>query len=594
MDGRTDAELLAALRGGDKHAYAALWERHAPAAQRYALRLSPARADDLVSESFLAIYQQVTTTEAGPQFAFRSYLKAVMRNTAIRWSKDADQLTFTDEIDAVDERDALSLAETDSEAGDVLEALQALPERWQRVLWLAEVVEAGRPEIARELKIKPNAVSALQRRARTGLKFQWLSRQIPGALRDDTSHVARLFPQYLTEPRNATLIAEVDPHVAECAECRVLLGSLRGGAARLQGATLGVLLGSAGIGAATASLSSATTATALAVVAGTGAVAWLIGGGMAAVTAGGLIIAPFFTVGPALAAPEPTLVQTAPVAPEPIGPPVTRDPLAPSSPIVPVGAPGQVDPADQGIAERYTLEYQPRPDPATGVPDPGPAPGQSTPDPTGTSTPAPGTPGSSPGVVSPASSGYLAPVITGKTTPGNKVAVQLDSSRYTPTVGADGSWTFDPRGLELPAGDYTYQAWTFTDSASSPATEGMFTILPIEVRGFENVTGFEDLTVTQAKTTGLVVEFRGPANGTIYVSTMEGNTAFVALDANGYAQRRMLVDSYGWYWFTMRYIDKDGYWGPLWEHNLDVYDPVAPYDPMGPDPADMTYRFVVP
>lgn len=601
MDVRTDAELLRALRDGDKRAYAALWERHSPAAQRYAQRLTSARADDLVSESFLAIYQQVTTTDAGPQFAFRSYLKTVMRNTAIRWSKDADQLILTDELDAVDERDALSIAETDSDAGDVLAALQALPERWQRVLWLAEVAEAGRPEIARELKIKPNAVSALQRRARTGLKYQWLTLQVPPALRDDQAHAARLFPQYLTEPANVAVSTEVNLHIADCTPCRTLLHETRGAAARMGGSTLAVLLGTAGIGTATATLSSATTATAIAIAAGAGVATWLIGGGVAAVTAGSLVITSFFTVGPAEAAPDVPQVQTPPPTPAASVPVEASDSSGPPGPAEPIAVPGQVDPADQGITDRYTLEYQPRPAPANGVPDPAPASGPGsptgptpTPGPTPTRT-EPSTPALSPGVTGPTSTtGYLAPAITGKATPGSNVAVQLGTERYTPAIAPDGSWTFDARGIELNAGDYTYQVWAYTDAASSPAVEGAFTVLPIEVHGFEDVTGFEDMTAADAKTTGLLVEFHGPADGTIYVTTMEGNTGFVALDANGYAQRRMLVNSYGWYWFTMSYIDGDGYWGPPWEHNLDVYDPIAVYDPMGPAPEDMTFQFVVP
>ncbi|MFJ4167782.1 sigma-70 family RNA polymerase sigma factor [Microbacterium sp. NPDC089698] len=601
VDARTDAELLSAVRDGEKRAYGVLWGRHSHAARHYANRFFPSRADDLISESFLAIYQQVTTTDAGPRFAFRSYLKAVMRNTAIRWSKDEEQFIPTDELDAIDGRDALSIAETDNEAGDVLAALQALPERWQRVLWLAEVAEAGRTEIARELKITPNAVSALQRRARTGLKFQWLTLQVPPGLREDASHAARLFPQYLTEPANLVVSAEVHLHVVDCAPCRTLLHDTRGAAARMGSNTLAVLLGTAGIGTATATLSSATTATAIAVAAGAGAASWLVGGGVAAVTAGSLVISALFTVGPATAAPEPQQVQTAPPTALATGTTVPAPSALRSPPevvTVPVGASGQPDPADQALSltddpSQYFPGYKPRPEPMTGVPGPGVGP---SPEPSPTAGPVSSPPATfSPGVTSPAStSAYISPTVTGKTAPGNHIAVQLDTRRFTPTVASDGSWSLDTRSLELAAGDYTYQAWAYTDFVSSPATEGTFTVLPLAVRGFENVTGFEDLTTTQAATTGLIVEFQGPPNGIVWTQTMEGYTALVALDATGYAKRRLLVNSYGWYWFTMRYLDSDGYWGPGWEHNLDVYNPAAPYDPMGPAPEDMTYKFVTP
>lgn len=54
-DVRSDAELLRDVRGGDRHAYEALWRRHRRAGLRYAGQMSATQAEDLVSESFLAI-----------------------------------------------------------------------------------------------------------------------------------------------------------------------------------------------------------------------------------------------------------------------------------------------------------------------------------------------------------------------------------------------------------------------------------------------------------------------------------------------------------------------------------------------------------
>ena len=607
MDARTDGELLSALRAGDNRAYEVLWHRHAPAAHRYARRLMPSRAEDLVSESFLAIYQQVTTGSAGPQFAFRSYLKAVLRNTAIRWRKDVEQFVDAD-AEPTDERDALSIAEQDSEATDVLAALQALPERWQRVLWLAEVVEAGRPQIAQELQIRPNAVSALQRRARTGLKFQWLTRQIPLDLRDDPTHVARLFPQFLTEVGSGTLAAEVTHHIADCRDCADLLFGLRGAASRLQGSTLAVLLGSAGVGTATATLSSGTTATAVVVAgAGAGVIAWLSAGGIAAVTAGGLFISSLVAVDSAAGEPghptstvaaEPARVP-APTPSPPPGPVV--DASAPAAPDVPSGADL---PTGRGITDPTIEDAGFDGDPATQAtvlpPDRPPAAGPGVPDPA--SSPDPGTtpdpgaaPTPSPGVTTPTSSpAYLSPVLAGRTTPGDGVALQLDGQRYTPAVADDGTWVFDTRGLELAAGDYTYQAWAYSATAQSAVTEGAFTVLPLEVHGFEDLTGFEDMTVAEAATTGVVITIQGPANGQVFLSSMEGHTAIVALDATGFTRKRLVMNSRGWYYITFRALDADGYWGPGVEDAVDVYDPDVIMDPWGPSPEDMTFDLVDP
>ncbi|MEV4669468.1 sigma-70 family RNA polymerase sigma factor [Microbacterium sp. LWO12-1.2] len=590
IDPRSDAELLSALRAGDRGSYEALWRRHADAARRYAYRLFPARADDLVSESFLAIYQQVTTTDKGPQFAFRSYLKTVIRNTAIAWRKDAERVLTSDDVDQVELRDGLSALEQQASSADVLAAFQALPERWQRVLWLAEVDEADRPEIAKELGIKPNAVSALQRRARTGLKFQWLSRQIPVSLRDDTTHVARLIPQYLTEPNNAAVEREVADHLSDCAECSNLLQSMRGGAARLQGRTLAVLLGAAGLGTpAVASLSSGTVAAA----AFAGFSGWLLAGTLGAATVGGIIVAAL------IAGPVPLSADTEalPVSTDVVGSPASDpDPERTTGSDLVVSPP--VSPPEEPVIGRRVFDPTV---PSAGLSD---DPDQyfptapNRPQPAGPDTPGPGTnPESpmSPGVSTPTnSSGYLSPVIAGRTEPGQSVVVAVDSARYTPTVADDGSWSFDTRALQPNAGTYAYEVWAYDATSQSAVTSGTFTVLPIQVQGLEQLTGFEDMLVDEAQTTGVVIAVTGPPNGRVFITSMEGHSATIALDQNGYTRKRLLMDAAGWYHFTMRALDSEGYWGPGYEKAVDVYDPDVIFDPWGGGPDSMTFELVDP
>lgn len=574
-EARTDAELLRDLRAGDRGAYDALWRRHYEAGLRLARRHSPTRAEDLVSESFLAIYQQVTTTPNGPTFAFRSYLKAVIRNTAIRWSKDAASLIDTEEVDQVDHRDALSIAERDAESTDVLAAFQELPERWQRVLWLAEVADASRTDIARELKIKPNAVSALQRRARTGLKFQWLSRQIPLALRDDSSHAARLFPQYLTEPRNAALATEVGAHVADCTDCRILLGSMRGGAARLQGTTLAVLLGSAGLSVpAAASMTTGTAAAAAAMASGAvgaGASGLLFFGG-GVILAGSLALAPLMIAAPGWPAPAPAPTTTPWTFPNPV-PELTLPSLPPLPTVDRVvdGAPlpaappelgrGVTDPTIPVIELGSTslpISFPTAPQPADpGLPGPG----------TGTG----GTPTLSPGVSTPPDlTVYTAPRITGQTAPGNSVAIEIASRRYTVDVAPDGTWSFDTRALLFDPGTYDYSVWAFTPAEQSVATTGTITVQTPTVQGFEQIDG--PMLLDEARTTGVVVSITGPANGTVWVTTMTSD-ATVTLDATGHAVRRIRMLEDGTYFFGFSIIDADWYSGPGAAANVDVVDP---------------------
>ncbi|MDQ0649144.1 RNA polymerase sigma factor (sigma-70 family) [Microbacterium natoriense] len=595
-DPRSDAELLRELRDGQREAYVILWERHIGAALRYSRRLLPSRAEDLASESFLAIYQQVTTNGGGPDFAFRSYLKAVIRNTAIRWRKEASRFDDTVEADTVDFRDALSLVERESNANELLGAFQDLPERWQKVLWLSEVADVARPQIARELGIKPNAVSALHRRARTGLKVQWLTRQVPAPLRDDESHAARLLPRYLSVPDDPDVSVEVTTHLENCMMCSDLLVVLRTDARRLQGVTLSAVgFGALGVALpATSALAPGTAVAAGALLTGAGAgIASLLAGGVGVLAVGGILLGSFLVhPGEADGAPltdARSSVATASPAP---GGPSTGQTGATSPPST--TAPAQPDPprlgrwnSDPGIESVDLVDdpdafpgYPTRPQPATQpVADPGDDPD------------APLTPG----VTTPAASaGYIAPAIAGTATPGSAVAVELNGRRYTPAVGDDGSWSFDPRGLELPAGTYDYQVWADDGTTQSTATIGSFTIESPAVKGFEDITGNWDMQVTEASTTGLVIDVTGPANGTISVSSMTGHTAVITLDSAGHAVKRLRMNSRGWYWFYFRALDADGYWGPAYEHPLDVYDPEIIFDPWGPSPEEMIFEFVDP
>ncbi|MGO1563128.1 MAG: RNA polymerase sigma factor, partial [Actinomycetaceae bacterium] len=236
----SDADLLARLRDGDLGAYEVLWERHVGAAMRLARRLAADDAEDLVSEAFAAVLRQVTTTDAGPRSSFRAYLFTVMRNTAMRWSKAAQRSVADPEVDDVDDADPSVLFEEDSDAAEILRALRALPERWQRVLWLTEVERVARPEIARQLGIRPNAVSSLHRRARNGLREEWLTQQVPADLRDAPGHVARDLPAYVAGSPDVDA-DRIRSHVGECSRCADALAVLNVRSSRRAEITLGTL-----------------------------------------------------------------------------------------------------------------------------------------------------------------------------------------------------------------------------------------------------------------------------------------------------------------------------------------------------------------
>src|SRR6476659_51184 len=79
VDGPGDAELIAAVRGGDVDAYGDLFARHVDAARRLARQLAgPGDADDLVSDAFTKVLT-VLQRGGGPDLAFRAYLLTAVR-----------------------------------------------------------------------------------------------------------------------------------------------------------------------------------------------------------------------------------------------------------------------------------------------------------------------------------------------------------------------------------------------------------------------------------------------------------------------------------------------------------------------------------
>jgi len=576
----TDVQLLDRLRDGDAAAYEELWLRHVGAARRAATRIAPTDQDDLVSEAFLAIYRQVLVEGKGPQTSFRAYLFTVMRNIAARWYREGRPFISDPEADTtVDER-GYELIEREHDAAQLLDAFRALPARWQRVLWLSEVEEVGRPAIAAEFGIGANAVSALQRRARGGLREQWLAQHIPKSLRDDEGHVAAALPARVVTGKSRDPL--VDRHLAACEQCRRAeadlrhaYGNGRGAAASISGlAALGVILPSAtAVWAAPASVS---------VAAGVGLA--LLGSAAAAVGAlmiglgTGFITLPFSFPGsaqaiettpsaPAGAAPIPALVL-------PSTPPITLQPTAPG-----VSTPDEPAPIDFWLPDGPYAEVPTRPAPTPATPGSVPPPAGSGTTPGGGTTPGTGTPPAAPVVAaaSPAST-YMAPKLSGAAPEGSTVAIGVADAVYTVEPSPEGTWAFDLRSLALPAGDYAAEVWTVRDGVSSMAATVPFTITPVSVTGFE---GDVLMDLEDASTNGLVFTLTGPASGTACVSSDVGQTATIPLNADGTVTRRIRFLTTGFYALTFSACSDD-YAGPGVDQSKWVSNGI--FDPWGNDP----------
>lgn len=633
----TDETLISQLRCGDSSAYTALWAKHVDAALRVARRIAPDHAEDLVSESFLVLYQQIAVKKSGPETSFRAYLFTVMRNTSARWHQEGKLIESAADVEEIAEDDSLSRLEEQTDAQGILTSLRALPDRWQRVLWLVEVEELPRPQVANKLGIKPNAVSALYRRARTGLRLSWLEHQVPSLLAKDPRHVAGQLPKALISRRQHPLTRDAQQHLKSCQTCADLYADLLSTQRRMVSsslaaagfAALGValpasqtslfaagagsgalLFGGAGVGAG-AGASSGTSAGVAAGVGvgastgiGTGVGATVIAASVSLLVAGSVVVAWLpnaeqtlsttevaETVNPAHetgenqteqqdppndAQPEPT----APVSPQSLGRGNNDDSI------------WNIGFATDGAPNDFYV--QPARPPGGIVAPP------ATTDP-GTTNPNPGT---APNVfVTSPTNGYIAPLLGGITAPETTITIELQypantagsaprSEQFTTAATATGSWSFDLRSVaSVAAGRYQFRAWTTTAGQASPATFGQFDIAAPGVSGFEHITPFEKIPLLEASTTGLVFKVQGPANGTVCLSSVySGQTTLIQLGADGTSVQRLRLLSGGTYFLNLRVCDGD-YRGPAFEQFIDVEDAdTAPFWTFGTDPADTVFE----
>lgn len=177
-DEEDESALVAALRAGDQDALAVLYGKYRTEALAFARRLvrNEHDAEDVVQEAFTKTLNAIDNG-FGPSGAFRPYLYTAIKSTAIRcWQhrlRESPAETLPDERDiAYDDRIETVLAMSEHER--ILTALGTLNQRWQRVLWYADVLQEPPRRIGPMMGIAPNAVSALVRRARAGLRDAYM------------------------------------------------------------------------------------------------------------------------------------------------------------------------------------------------------------------------------------------------------------------------------------------------------------------------------------------------------------------------------------------------------------------------------------
>ncbi|MGF1647200.1 MAG: RNA polymerase sigma factor [Kineosporiaceae bacterium] len=230
------------VQGGCNEAFAELYRRHEKAARRYARKLCTGvdDASDVVSDVFMKLFQLLREGR-GPSGDFAPYLTRMLRNASYDRARSSRRLVATDRIedlDSVSEFDDPVTAEHEQQAA--LRALESLPARWQRVLWLTCVEEQPLPVVASVLGMQPNAVTSLAYRARAGLRRAYVQVHVPQLDHPACREAGSELGGYVCGGAGMARKALVEWHIAACADCRRIVSHLREVADELPRASVGV------------------------------------------------------------------------------------------------------------------------------------------------------------------------------------------------------------------------------------------------------------------------------------------------------------------------------------------------------------------
>jgi RNA polymerase sigma factor (sigma-70 family) len=167
-----DAQLSAAQVGAP-WACAALWRDYAPAVAAFLRARGSRDPDDLTSEVFLAVFDQLARFTGGEP-EFRSFVFSIayrrLTDELRRRSRRGDTAEWSPQNDPRRAPSAEEVAHARQGDASALDLLDGLPEDQRNVMVLRIVADLTVEQVADALGKRPGAVKALQRRALESLR----------------------------------------------------------------------------------------------------------------------------------------------------------------------------------------------------------------------------------------------------------------------------------------------------------------------------------------------------------------------------------------------------------------------------------------
>ncbi|QCO96765.1 sigma-70 family RNA polymerase sigma factor [Arthrobacter sp. 24S4-2] len=209
----------------------------------YSLTRDHNDAEELAAHAFLKVLSAMRSGK-GPTGPFRPYFfRAIRTSTADHWRRRSYEYA-TEHVPETSAEDG-GYAHVDGmrERAMASRAFAALPRRWQQVLWHVDVVGLRPRQLAPILEIEANAVSALVRRARRGLREAYLVEYVGSAAGERCREYLPLLARMVMDTASRRDILKVNLHRHVCSDCTAAAQGLREVHSRMRAAGTPLVFG---------------------------------------------------------------------------------------------------------------------------------------------------------------------------------------------------------------------------------------------------------------------------------------------------------------------------------------------------------------
>jgi DNA-directed RNA polymerase specialized sigma24 family protein len=211
-------------RRGDRDAFEALFEEHAPGTWRLALavRPEPDAAGAAVAGAFGKVLAPPRRRSPIQQAPVRLQLLSAAREAAITADPTAGAHLATSGTTLV----APSLPGSSTVGEAAVDAFERLPERWRSVLWLTEVEGLDLHDAAAVIGLSVEATTELAGRAHAGFREQYAKDRVGSVTEPDCQLTAARLGEYVSGALSTRNTARVRRHLDGCDACRQRLDEI--------------------------------------------------------------------------------------------------------------------------------------------------------------------------------------------------------------------------------------------------------------------------------------------------------------------------------------------------------------------------------